>query len=32
MGPHVRTIKKPFDLPQLEGLLNELWRVTGRAQ
>ena len=31
MGPHVRTIKKPFDLPQLEGLLNELWRDTGRA-
>jgi CheY-like chemotaxis protein len=30
LGPHVRAIRKPFDLPQLEGLLNELWRETGR--
>ena len=32
LGPHVRAIKKPFDLPQLDGLLNELWRETGRIQ
>ena len=32
LGPHVRAIKKPFDLPQLDDLLNELWRETGRAQ
>jgi CheY-like chemotaxis protein len=31
MGPHVRALKKPFDLPQLDDLLNELWRETGRA-
>ena len=31
LGPHVRALMKPFDLPQLDGLLNELWRETGHA-
>ena len=31
LGPHVRALMKPFDLPQLDGLLNELWRQTGHA-
>jgi hypothetical protein len=31
LGPHVRAIMKPFDLPQLDGLLDELWHETGHA-
>ena len=31
LGPHVRALMKPFDLPQLDGLLNELWHQTGHA-
>jgi CheY-like chemotaxis protein len=26
LGPRVRSIKKPFDVPQMDGLLNELWQ------
>ena len=31
LGPHVRVLMKPFDLPQLDGLLDELWRETGHT-
>ena len=31
LGPHVRALMKPFDLPQLDGMLNQLWRETGHA-
>jgi CheY-like chemotaxis protein len=31
LGPHVRALMKPFDLPQLDGMLDELWRETGHA-
>jgi CheY-like chemotaxis protein len=31
LGPHVRAIRKPFEVPELDGLLSELCRETGRA-
>ena len=27
LGPRVRSIKKPFDVPQMDDLLNELWQI-----
>jgi CheY-like chemotaxis protein len=29
LGPNVRVIEKPFDAPQIDGLLNELCRESG---
>jgi CheY-like chemotaxis protein len=27
LGPRVRSIRKPFDVPQIDGLLNELSQI-----